>query len=443
MKTVSARDISAPGGGSSLTQRAPSEGERAAAPPGCYPPGEEVPIAPHLLLLTAALSGLGAAPYYDNTTVELEPLTEEGPPFYLEQLERATRRGPLEGVSIRDAAGTRAVSALSELPAEALYALYFAVMLGPEGAEWDLVVPRREAPPTPVSVWWEPDHQALVQVGPPWVRGGSAPPSAAAVEERHGVDVRDGDRGWSQIELASLDQALALLSDDERALFRALPFTRRQARSGRGGRVAAYEVDGAAPQVEVFGDTFAADGGDFVGTPEAPKEVSVFVLLHELGHGIVAVPALRAAAEAEGLDREAEALYADYERLAREVQGQVSRYNRAASPTLAEHEAIAAQVAAVKAAEEHLSAVVVARDAAARRALSLASQSPVLTAFIALGEEGPTPYGRTDPEESFAEAFALYKTDPDALKRAMPRTAAWMTGGGPLRAAVGSTLAPP
>jgi hypothetical protein len=45
---------------------------------------------------------------------------------------------------------------------------------------------------------------------------------------------------------------------------------------------------------------------------------------------------------------------------------------------------------------------------------------------------GPTRYGTKSPHEAFAEAFALYLLDRDALRRALPRAVAWFDEGGHL-----------
>lgn len=43
--------------------------------------------------------------------------------------------------------------------------------------------------------------------------------------------------------------------------------------------------------------------------------------------------------------------------------------------------------------------------------------------------EGPTDYGATSPAEGFAEAFAMFHTDPEALQRCLPEVHAWFERG--------------
>jgi hypothetical protein len=70
-----------------------------------------------------------------------------------------------------------------------------------------------------------------------------------------------------------------------------------------------------------------------------------------------------------------------------------------------------------------------------------ASPSVVERALQAvLGEQpAPTAYARTDPSEAFAECFALYKLDPDALGRAAPRVLEWFQSGQHVAAGAATT----
>ena len=59
--------------------------------------------------------------------------------------------------------------------------------------------------------------------------------------------------------------------------------------------------------------------------------------------------------------------------------------------------------------------------------LSTAKPSKLLRAYKALlgPKDWPTMYGKTSLEESFAESFMLYKVDPAALRRVLPKVADW------------------
>ena len=70
------------------------------------------------------------------------------------------------------------------------------------------------------------------------------------------------------------------------------------------------------------------------------------------------------------------------------------------------------------------------------RASDMGRTRPVLRAYRSARDhaKGPTPYGRTSLSESFAEAFALFRADPAALRRVDPGAFAWFESGGHLRA---------
>ena len=61
-------------------------------------------------------------------------------------------------------------------------------------------------------------------------------------------------------------------------------------------------------------------------------------------------------------------------------------------------------------------------------------RGPVIRAYrkALVGRRGPTRYGRTSIHESFAESFALYRGDPAALQRILPRVYRWFEQGGHL-----------
>jgi hypothetical protein len=67
------------------------------------------------------------------------------------------------------------------------------------------------------------------------------------------------------------------------------------------------------------------------------------------------------------------------------------------------------------------------------RANDMMVNSPVVVAYakVADGEPAVTDYGNDSDHEAFAESFALFHVDPDALKRARPKVYAWFKSGGP------------
>lgn len=371
-----------------------------------------------LALFLGALAG--AAPYYDNTAVSLDPLTPESAGVYRAELKKLARREQIGGIQLADEQGVRAVR-VEDLPEPALYAAYFAVRLGGPGAEWDLWVPSASGPPRAVTALREESGELRLQLG---IFGG--PPPTARPEELDSAGILRSGREWTDVELARLHQAMGLLCAHERATIADATWVRRRAAASPSGAAALYTRSHEIVEIAVYSDLFASDDRGFVGDPRAPTAVSVFGLLHEVGHVLLATPSRRAAAAASTLETELKTEFSEYERLTREAEAEIASF-REEPEVRARTEAA---IAAVKAHEAVLRAITARRDAAVLRA---EAPSPVLAAFAALGEEGPTPYGRTSPEESFAEAFALFKTDPAALSRAMPKAAAWFAAGSHLQ----------
>jgi hypothetical protein len=75
----------------------------------------------------------------------------------------------------------------------------------------------------------------------------------------------------------------------------------------------------------------------------------------------------------------------------------------------------------------------------ARRTLepmaTAAFETPVIRAFMSVpgARSGFTPYGRTSSRESFAEAFSLFRADPEACRRISPEGFAFFASGGHTR----------
>jgi hypothetical protein len=143
--------------------------------------------------------------------------------------------------------------------------------------------------------------------------------------------------------------------------------------------------------IDIFDCAFDADDHAFVGDPARPLQPSVRVILHEIGHAIS---------------------------LAR--LGQLG------------FEAMRVSLGEMNEAMAN-----------ARAALAPTQngefETPVLRSFLALpgARSGFTPYGRTNPTESFAEAFSLFRADPDACRRISPEVFGFFASGAHLPAATG------
>lgn len=368
------------------------------------------------------LTGLAlAAPYYDNSSVSLElPDGDLAPPLAAE-LERRVSAGAISNVYVRKGEGQLAPAVLTELGQPELLALSLSCEPAMRGAERDLLLPERDGSLVPVSVWWD-GATAVVQRGVP--RGG------VTVEAR---GLRFGGR-WTSAEQAAVIEALSLLSIPERQLLATTPLVRRRSQTGPNGEGACHEIVDGEPTIAFYDMAFEGDDSSFVGEATHPRPASVAVALHELGHGVVAWPALTAQRRFEQLNAAYRATWSEYEDHYERTSRAVDRYNRGRGVPLAEVQRLQRELAVH---EARLAEAQSAVEDAAKEAEALQARSPVLEAYrrVPGAGSGPTRYGRTSLEESFAEAYALHLADPAALQRVMPEVAAWLAAGEHLRAA--------
>jgi cell division protein FtsB len=148
--------------------------------------------------------------------------------------------------------------------------------------------------------------------------------------------------------------------------------------------------------VLIFDAALHADAHKFAGEPEAPLQSSVQTIVHEFGHALHQHPGRMLACS---VDRRSKA-----------VKARVAAFNKKPGNkrTQAELDAIQAEVKAI--------------EREVKRIEKMGKGGPVIDAYArALGKAShPTRYGASSLVESFAESFALYRTDPAALKRLLP-----------------------
>ena len=209
--------------------------------------------------------------------------------------------------------------------------------------------------------------------------------------------------GWSEERFALLRQALGLLPPA--ALTEAAGLTFHQRGTGTGGEAGRYLS--ASDAIEIHGNAFPADTSLRVGGLLPP----VRAILHEVGHALDlrvlnrAWQAFDAAGQTPAARRTLLA--------ARSLSG--SRYAAPATPggNYTETQAMDDASPAFRAA--------VRRDGV-RRDTSGRATPEGSTAELS---GGPTTYADTDYQELFAEAYALYVTEPETLRRIRPATFAF------------------
>lgn len=365
----------------------------------------------------------GERPYYEAVPIGFDESPQEvDREDWIASLEQRMEASSLRELEIQLDRGTVGFGVpfnrnvrLEGLPVAVIAALGSIAKPERRGVESDLFV---TAERTSVSMTGrhELDGRLVLQlrdVGPPGADGSDAAPDSAELSRRFEIGpLVDGDARWSAAERASVAIALAQLPAPDLAVIAGLPF-RRYAKPPLeiSDAAAYYRQAGVERTVDLFDATFRLEGEVFVGSPAAPFDYSVRVLIHEIGHAVAmekpynAVHGLIARWESlallyhhlaefsvSGIRSERERLRAIHERL-RDMQRPLGRF----------------------------------RQAAAGGTLHA---SPVHTAFVeATGGHGPTPYGTTKLSEAFAESYMLFLLDPEALARIDPAALAFFQSG--------------
>ena len=230
--------------------------------------------------------------------------------------------------------------------------------------------------------------------------------SDAELRRRFGIGRLDGGAGrWSPRERQSLERALALLSDRELAQIRGLEL-RREIRPRRvlpvKGACGLTVVEGTERWIELYDCAFRDDDIVFVGSPRAPERASVRLILHEIGHAIASAPVH------------------DFNRALQELADDGKKTSAEYLETRAH--ALAADRRALDEIAVRLGKVAARLQALAKRLAGVHATGPAVTAFgrVPGAASGITSYGRAGPAEAFAEAFSLFRADPEALRRVSP-----------------------
>lgn len=366
------------------------------------------------LLPLSCVALLGwAAPETDQPYLVLGPLAEPvlvgDPPPHLPEVRW------VDGASVRTVPG-------ASLPAVAQAALAATREEARPGAEIDLWVYEDDAPPTPVTVRWEPSGRWQVTTAP--VASAAEPPSEEAVEARWGVSLGAvGDARWTPQQLALVDRALAQMPPADRACVVDVPILRTDAPPGldpSGVMVAAYRFGVLQPpQILLYKTDLEDRDTTFFGTPADPQPAAVHLLLHELAHAVgdaaerrahaPLVPLLAELAAAQDALRAAGALTGD--RIDSVVAPALTERLRAAQTALEERGHSPQTLGAAWGLRQGPAAV--ERTWGQRMA----------------GRWRPSRYAETDDIEGFAEVLGLWWADPAAMQWALPDMAAWFEAG--------------
>ncbi|MEE2789094.1 MAG: hypothetical protein VX589_17295 [Myxococcota bacterium] len=358
------------------------------------------------------VAGCGSAPkrlYYESTRIQHRAI--EGVPRL--GLEGAVRGFVAEkSVRVRQGRGTyRRIkpTSVKRLKTATLWAIHTMAQQRFLGAEVDLVVWLNAQKRELVSVKVALDGSMKVDVGTgPYAR--QAPPEPS-------LQFEDGQRSWTVQEKRSVNDAFSLLSPAEQRLVHTLPF-RRMNRAEDPSKSALYVQKNCSAHIEVFDSAFQADRWQFVGSAQAPRRASIRIVLHEIGHAIEKHDSVRA--------------YCRYERAYKALNKRIKAFNtsqKRAGRSEQKKRRSAQEYRAIEVEKERLERQVEDIEAVNERGPMLAQYLSILA-----GKSPPTRYGERSTHESFAESFSLFRSDPDALGRLLPRVLAWFQRGEHLNA---------
>lgn len=259
-------------------------------------------------------------------------------------------------------------------------ALWLALTGGEPGGENDIRVrirSRSGREDVPVTVEHDLAGHIVVKSAPDQARKRpEGAPGAASIQKRFGLASRLPGR-WHSSERSALVEALEELSPVELEVVRPLGFERHnKAPGGNVSRAALYRRQGCAGTIILYASGVQTDRYRFVGSVRKPRNAALHSLVHEMGHAFEQELARRAFCRAKS-----------------------SRGTRA--------------------------------QAWHKLGNDWSDRNPVLDGYLQVlqGAPAPTDYGNSSPRESFAESFALFHVDPDALERTRPEVFRWFAEG--------------
>ncbi len=382
-----------------------------------------------LLAFTATLVACGSRPdrlYYETTAVLQDPLTEghRGP-----LVERAKKRLGDRKLSLQDKSGATKKLSKSDLKKQSLAVLHAISTFAAEqfiGGEADVLARvKGKKGAFPVSVRVSKKGAMVVQPGARFSFAKAADAKTLKSRYRTGP-LKETNERWNEPSRSALEHALQLLSPEERELLVRLPFIRMRGK-GKGARGAEHIQHGCKEKIQVYTRAFKGRLAQFAGEPHAPHPATTLTVLHELGHALHARPG--------------RLKFCEYERRFKPLKGQVNalnakvkRYNSLARKGKNKQaRALGKELERDRARLEKEQKTV---EGLAETSKDWVEKGPVLKAYEkVLGKKAaPTVYGESSLKESFAESFALYKADPKALGRLLPKVLGWFQSDGHLKA---------
>lgn len=211
---------------------------------------------------------------------------------------------------------------------------------------------------------------------------------------------QNGSIAWTDEQIAIVADALRVLEPKEVQYLRGLKWIREKGnpRTELAGIFRFENVgDRTNQSITLYDKTFRGLPYSFCGTIDEPHSAAHVVIVHELGHLLADQPRI--------------AYGNQYNKTVDEFNALVSRFNQTQDQGLLYR-------------IERLQATIVKMEAN-----PVTVEGPIVEAFLAnrSGNKGPTRYADFNTVEAFAESYALYKLDPEALRRIDPPLYKWFS----------------
>jgi hypothetical protein len=299
------------------------------------------------------------------------------------------------------------------------------------GSEVDILVPQTDGSFTPVSVVWDPSGVVAFETGANVSSLVDETMTAEKIKAQFDVgEFIEVDAKWDGATYSLVYQSLSLLSKEELALVRGLPFRRVKS---EGIHRAKYERGDETNWISLYDAAFLFSKEMFTGAAATPHPEALIVIVHELGHALA-----DARFREKGLISKAAA--AEYKKRQPEADALAAAYNEKAAALGPKPSAKGA--AELKALDAALTKAKAENDARFKEADRLVKQmlandranqqgrpaEKALAAVLPL-KQSPTRYGKGSLKEHFAECFTIFKNDPAALRRISAAAADWFATG--------------
>lgn len=378
---------------------------------------------------------------YKTDVIIQEPVGEDHREPLAREVYRALTRSQIQRLTIQGSAVGNLdqeqfdEDTISQLPITVLLALRLGCYHSVPSSTWNVLLPLLSGDLIPANLTRRDKMHLVIEIGEAFqpVREKNTP-SEAELRRRYGIGpLNSYGREWTDSQRNALDSALATLTLEERLFIKDITFERRSHSGivGRGKHVADYFQRGDTAKIYLYDRAFEHDQIAYIGTPARPFQNSVFGILHEVGHLIAAAPSLRSFRRAQELQRAYDGLYLKYEDAYDEHISSIEQLNDAQVHREPLEAHVVHTIERVQQFEGELERALERTERENRLALKYQASSPVVEGYkrVRTNKKGPTAYGRTEVNEGFAEAFAIYHTDPMALRWIDPAVYEWFRDG--------------